>query len=89
METTEFRSGIKRLLGEGKGQHTAIMCAEALWWQCHRSMIADYLKAAGCRVLHILGPEKTEEHRYSQPAQLISGRLSYHKVEPQSQLSFK
>ncbi len=86
METPEFRTGIDRLLAEAQKRPTSVMCAEALWWQCHRSMIADYLKAAGCRVLHILGPEKTEEHRYSQPAQIINGRLTYHKVDPQSQL---
>jgi len=87
METEEFRRGIERLLEEARRRRTAVMCAEALWWQCHRSMIADYLKFAGCRVLHILGPQKTEEHRYSQPAQIINGQLTYHQVEPQPQLA--
>ena len=87
METQEFRTGIDRLLGEAQKRSTSVMCAEALWWQCHRSMIADYLKAAECRVLHILGPQKTEDHRYSQPAQILNGQLTYHKVEPQPQLA--
>ena len=87
METEEFRRGIERLLEEARTRRTAVMCAEALWWQCHRSMIADYLKSAGCRVLHILGPQKTEDHRYSQPAQIINGQLTYHNIEPQPQLA--
>jgi len=87
METQEFRAGIDRLLGEAQKRPTSVMCAEALWWQCHRSMIADFLKAAGSHVLHILGPQKTEEHRYSHPAQIINGQLTYHKVEPQPQLA--
>jgi uncharacterized protein (DUF488 family) len=87
METEEFRAGIERLFVEAKRRPTVIMCAEALWWQCHRSMIADYLKAAACQVLHILGPQKSEEHRYSQPAQIVHGQLTYHKIEPQPQLA--
>ena len=87
METDEFRAGIERLRAQAQKRPTVIMCAEALWWQCHRSMIADYLKAAGCQVLHILGTEKTEEHRYSQPAQIVNGRLTYHNLAPQPQLA--
>ena len=87
METSAFEAGIEHLLEFAKGQRTALMCAEALWWQCHRSMIADYLKSAGCRVLHILGPQKTEDHRYSQPAQIINRQLTYHNIEPQPQLA--
>src|SRR5438552_170865 len=84
METEEFQRGIERLLSEAAKRPAALMCAEALWWQCHRSMIADYLKAAGAQVLHILGTEKTEEHRFSEPAQLVGGKLTYHQLqEPQ------
>ena len=78
METEEFRLALKRFMSEAAKSPSAVMCAEALWWQCHRSMIADALKAAGARVLHILGPEKTEEHRFSEPAQIIEGKLTYH-----------
>src|SRR5439155_22647349 len=54
-------------------------------WQCHRSMIADYLKAAGAQVLHILGSAKTEEHRFSEPAQIVDGKRSEeHTSELQS-----
>src|SRR5437588_3963287 len=44
METVEFRNGIARLLEVARAHRTAIMCAEAVWWRCHRSLISDYLK---------------------------------------------
>ena len=50
MMTDEFRAGIARLLDLAGQKRTAIMCAEALWWQCHRGLIADHLKAAGHEV---------------------------------------
>jgi len=89
METEEFRSAISRLTWEALRRRTAIMCAEALWWQCHRSLIADYLKAAGWQVLHILGPQKTEEHRYTEPACISGdGNLTYQTIE-QPELALK
>ena len=77
MDTGEFKTGIKHLLELAGSQSTAIMCAEALWWQCHRGLIADYLKAHGHTILHINGPSKTEAHPYTSAARLVSGRLSY------------
>ena len=56
---------------------TAIMCAEAVWWRCHRSLIADYLKARGVQVLHILGANKVEPHPYTSAARIVNGELSY------------
>jgi len=55
----------------------AIMCAEAVWWRCHRSLIADYLKARGLEVLHILGAKKVEPHPYTSAARIVNGELSY------------
>ena len=55
----------------------AIMCAEAVWWRCHRSLIADYLKARGVEVLHILGANKVEPHPYTPAARIVNGELSY------------
>ena len=46
METDAFRAGIERLLALARQKRTVILCAEAVWWRCHRSLIADYLKAA-------------------------------------------
>ena len=56
---------------------TAIMCAEAVWWRCHRSLIADYLKARGIEVPHILGANKVEPHPYTPAARIVNGELSY------------
>jgi uncharacterized protein (DUF488 family) len=55
----------------------AIMCAEAVWWRCHRSLIADCLKARGVEVLHILGASKVELHPYTPAARIMNGELSY------------
>ena len=53
----EFRIGLAKLRELGRVRRCAVMCAEAVWWRCHRRIIADYLLAAGDRVLHILGPQ--------------------------------
>lgn len=51
----DFRRGLTRLQELGQSQRCAVMCAEALWWRCHRRIIADYLIAAGEAVFHIVG----------------------------------
>jgi uncharacterized protein (DUF488 family) len=53
-----FQSGLARLRELGIVRRCAVMCAEAVWWQCHRRIIADYLLIAGEQVFHILGPSK-------------------------------
>ena len=53
-----FRSGLARLRALGKVRRCAMICAEAVWWRCHRRIIADYLLATGEDVFHILGPGK-------------------------------
>jgi uncharacterized protein (DUF488 family) len=77
METEEFDSGIKELLELAARSRTAVMCAEAVWWRCHRSLISDYLKAAGHTVIHIIDAKKTEEHPYTSAARIVDGQLSY------------
>lgn len=77
METDAFRSGLARLLELAGRRRTAVLCAEAVWWRCHRSLIADVLKARGVRVRHILGAKRTEPHPYTSAARLEDGRLSY------------
>jgi uncharacterized protein (DUF488 family) len=77
METEEFKQGVRGLLELAASDRTAIMCAESLWWRCHRSLIADYLKAEGWMVLHILSETKTEPHPYTAAAQILNGKLSY------------
>jgi uncharacterized protein (DUF488 family) len=77
METPEFRAAIERLVSMAQPQRTAVMCAEAVWWRCHRGLIADYLKAAGREVLHIGASGPPTPHPYTSAARLIDGRLSY------------
>ena len=77
MESDEFRSGVGRLLESARAGRTAVMCSELLWWRCHRALVADYLKAGGVRVVHILGPEKSVVHPYTSAARVVDGKLSY------------
>ena len=77
MESAEFEEGINQLLTLATKRRTTIMCAEALWWRCHRSLIADHLKANGCEVIHIVGEKKTEIHPFTSAARIIDGKLSY------------
>ena len=77
METDEFAAGIKELLELAQKSRTTVMCAEAVWWRCHRSLIADYLKAEGHTVIHIIDAKKTEEHPFTSAASLVNGELSY------------
>src|SRR5882762_3194416 len=76
MESEEFRQGIVELLALARDKHTAIMCAEAVWWRCHRGLIADYLKAQGSAVIHIIDSH-TEIHPYTPAARIVDGELSY------------
>lgn len=78
MQTEDFREGIARLLdlADGIGP-IAIMCAEAVWWRCHRSLISDYLKARGIEVLHILDHKKVEPHPFTSAARIVNGELTY------------
>jgi uncharacterized protein (DUF488 family) len=77
VETQEFKQGIEKLLEVAREKRTAFMCAEALWWRCHRSLIADFLKAKGYEVIHILDAEHTEAHPYTSAARIVDGQLSY------------
>jgi uncharacterized protein (DUF488 family) len=80
METAEFRAGIDELLKHAAAAPTAIMCSEAVWWRCHRSLISDYLKVQGVNVVHILGERKSEPHPFTSAARIADGRLSYRGV---------
>jgi uncharacterized protein (DUF488 family) len=80
METTGFREGIEQLLATAADQRVAIMCSEAVWWRCHRSLISDYLKVKGIEVIHIMGAGKSEPHRFTSAARVVKGELSYRGV---------
>jgi len=60
-----------------QSRRTAMMCAEALWWQCHRGLIADDLKARGWVVIHLQGPGRSEVHPYTAAARIVDGELVY------------
>lgn len=77
LETEEFKIAIDKLKTLAKSKKVAIMCAEAVWWSCHRSLISDYLKCDGWKVLHIMGIDKSTEHPYTKPAKVINGKLDY------------
>lgn len=82
METPEFAQAIARFLqlAQESGP-AALMCAEAVWWRCHRGLIADYLKARGHEVLHIADAKKAGPHPYTGAARIVDGQLSYHGAE--------
>lgn len=73
----QFATGLFELLMVAQGLRTAIMCAELLWWRCHRRMIADVLVSLGARVIHIRDAEASQPHRLTAPARLVRGRLTY------------
>ena len=77
METKDFEKAAAKLEAIALKQPTAYMCAEAVWWRCHRSMVSDYLKAKGWEVLHIMGTDKADEHPYTSPARVVGDRVSY------------
>ncbi len=79
METGAFKHGIKELEEIALKRHTAYMCSEAVWWRCHRSMVSDYLKLQGWKVMHIMGIDKATEHPYTAPARIVNGELNYEK----------
>jgi uncharacterized protein (DUF488 family) len=82
MESADFKEGVNDLLALAQEESTAIMCAEALWWQCHRGLIADYLKASGVAVVHIISAAKNEPHPYTSAARIVEGKLSYQGLLP-------
>jgi uncharacterized protein (DUF488 family) len=78
METEEFHKGVERLLDLANNVGpTAIMCAEAVWWRCHRALISDYLKVRGIEVTHIADAKKIELHPFTSAAQIVDDELSY------------
>lgn len=80
METSAFREGIEILTAAAHRRRTALMCSEAVWWRCHRSMVADYLKSIGWTVIHIMDTGKGQEHPYTRAARIVEGSLTYRSL---------
>lgn len=75
--TREFHAGLQALEQRAARQACTVMCAEAVWWRCHRRIISDYLLADGVRVLHIMGPGKVDVATLTKGACVIDGQLVY------------
>jgi uncharacterized protein (DUF488 family) len=75
-----FRAGLEKLRKLGEAQPSAMMCAEAVWWRCHRRIIADYLMSGGEEVIHLMSPGRQEPAHVTSAAQEIEpGVLVYRK----------
>ena len=79
MQTDEFLKALEALMAESRLQPTAIMCAEAVPWRCHRSLIADVLVSRGWEIRHIMSPEKATPHVLTSFAHFEEGTLTYPK----------
>ncbi|GAB2900577.1 DUF488 domain-containing protein [Paralcaligenes sp. KSB-10] len=77
MSSPEFAQGLDELRELACRSRTALMCAEAVWWRCHRSMIADALCADGIHVLHIMDAKHCVTHPMTSPARIVNGQLTY------------
>lgn len=77
LATAEFAEGMMELLLLAHGAPTAVMCAELLWWRCHRRLIADVLVSLGTRVMHVRDGAPAEPHHLAAPARVVRGVLTY------------
>ena len=73
----DFSDGLAELLNLSLTNRCAIMCAEAVWWRCHRRIIADYLLARGRTVLHLMGKNRVEQARLTPGAEVTDDRVVY------------
>ena len=84
METPAFQGALEELIEHTAHARIALMCAEAVWWRCHRSMIADNLCVRGIEVVHILDERQGKTHPMTAPARVVEGRLTYTQKPAQS-----
>jgi uncharacterized protein (DUF488 family) len=77
MATDEFRAGVEQLLEVARRKRTAIMCAEGLFWQCHRRLVSDFLVANGVAVEHIMPGGELRPHTLTTGAVIENGRVTY------------
>jgi uncharacterized protein (DUF488 family) len=77
MQTPEFWTALEDLMADGRDRKTAIMCAEAVPWRCHRSLIADALIVKGWTVRHIMSETKADEHRVTSFAVINRDSITY------------
>ncbi len=77
MASPEFLAGLDRLIALAGARRTSVMCAEAVPWKCHRSLLSDALVARGVPVTHILGVRSTQPHRLTAFAKVRGNRVTY------------
>ncbi len=77
LASAEFATGLAGLMNMAAHKRTAMMCAEAVWWRCHRSLISDLLKIGGVEVIHIIDAAHSTSHSYTSAASIVNGKLSY------------
>lgn len=76
--SAEFGAGLRQLIEQGRERRCAVMCSEAVWWRCHRRIVADYLIANGETVFHIMGPGRFEPAQLTQGAEIRpDGKIVY------------
>ena len=85
METAEFDAGLAELVSLARTHRVAIMCAEAVWWRCHRALVSDALVARGWNAWHIMSDGSLQPHRMTGPARIVDGELTYHEAIPDSE----
>jgi uncharacterized protein (DUF488 family) len=77
MSTDEFAADCARLVAIAREGATAFMCAETLWWRCHRRLLSDRLMVDGWDIVHLVAPGRSEPHRLWDVARVVDGRLVY------------
>jgi uncharacterized protein (DUF488 family) len=77
MQTAQFREALANLINMARTNPTAVMCAESLWWRCHRRMLADALLVAGCRVVHLMPDGRQDPHRLNPSARVEGDTVVY------------
>jgi uncharacterized protein (DUF488 family) len=77
MQTSEFDAGLQRLIKLARQKRSALMCAEAVPWRCHRSLIADALIVRGVRVEHIMSEKRSRAHSLTSFGRVRHNRVTY------------
>lgn len=80
--TERFRTGLQALVALGRERRTAMMCSEAVWWRCHRRIVADYLLRSGETVFHLMGEDRIEEAKPTEAARPGPGDALVYPAPP-------
>ncbi len=81
MATDEFRRAVQELLSAAEALCTVVMCAEKLYWKCHRRLLSDYLLTQGVEVIHIIGPGQLSGHKLTPYAVATRAGVIYPSLE--------